>query len=72
MMLLSQEINIKLYQNYTKTYICKISYEIRSIRQIIFNKYATNLKKNDIPEEPEKLKFAAYLNLIIFHFNRWN
>ena len=29
----------KLYQN-----VCKILYKIRSIKQIIFNKYATNLK----------------------------
>ena len=32
------------YKKYTKTYICKILYKIRNIKQIIFNKYATNLK----------------------------
>ena len=41
---LSREIDIKLCQNYTKTYLCKILYKIRNIKQIIFNKYATNLK----------------------------
>ena len=39
-MFLSREIDIKLCQNYTKSYI----YQIRSIKQTIFNKYATNLK----------------------------
>ena len=34
----------KLCQNYTNTNICKILYKIRNIKQIIFNKYATNLK----------------------------
>ena len=43
-MFLSKEIDIKLCQNYTKTYIYEILYEVRSIKQIIFNKYATNLK----------------------------
>ena len=43
-MFLSQEIDIKLCQNYTKTYIYEIWYKISSIKQIIFNKYATNLK----------------------------
>ena len=43
-MFLSREIDIKLCQNYTKTYIYQILYKIRSIKQIIFNNYATNLK----------------------------
>ena len=43
-MFLSREMDIKLYTNYTKTYICKMLYKIRSIKQIIFNKYAINLK----------------------------
>ena len=60
-MLLSQEIDIKLCQSYTKTYICKILYKIRSIKQIIFNKYATNLKTTPFPEEPEKIKFAPII-----------
>ena len=29
-----------------------------SIKQIQFNKYATQIWKKDIPEEPEKLNFA--------------
>ena len=60
-MFLSRETGIKLCQNYTKTYICKILYLIRSIKQIIFNKYATNLKTTPIPEEPEKIKFAPII-----------
>ena len=43
-MFLSPEIDIKLCQHYTKMYICKILYKIHSIEQIIFNKYAANLK----------------------------
>ena len=43
-MFLSREMDINLYQNYTKTYKCNILYKIRSIKQIIFSKYATNLK----------------------------
>ena len=44
-MFLSREIDIKLCKNYTKSYIYQISYKIRSIKQTIFNNYATNLKK---------------------------
>ena len=43
-MFLSREIDIKLCQNYTKTDICQILYKSCSIKQIIFNNYATNLK----------------------------
>ena len=43
-MFLSREIDIKLFQNYTKSYIYQISYKVRSIKQTIFNNYATNLK----------------------------
>ena len=43
-MFLSREIEIQLCQNYTKTYLYQILYKIRSIKQIIFNKYATNLE----------------------------
>ncbi len=57
MMFLSPEIDIKLSQSYTKTYICKILYKIRSIKQVIFNKS----ENNDVPEELEKLKFATFI-----------
>ena len=43
-MFLSQKIDVKLCQNYTKTYKCKILCKIRNIKQIMFNKYSTNLK----------------------------
>ena len=42
-MFLSREIDIKLCENYTKTYIYQILYKNCSIKQIIFNKYATKL-----------------------------
>ena len=41
---LQWEIDIKRCQNYTKSYIYEILYKIRSIKQTIFNNYATNLK----------------------------
>ena len=41
---LYREIDVKRCQNYTKTCVCKILYKIRNIKQIIFNKYETNLK----------------------------
>ena len=43
-MFLSREIDIKPCQIYTKIHISAILYISFSIRQIIFNKYATNLK----------------------------
>jgi len=43
-MFLSREIDKKLYQIFTKIHIYAIVYKIRSIKQIIFNKYETNLK----------------------------
>ena len=61
---MSREIDIKLCQNYTKTHICEIWYKILSFKQIIFSKYATNLKNDDIPKEPEKLRFALFMILI--------
>jgi len=43
-MFLSREIDIKLSQNYNNTYLHKIWYGNLSFKQIIFSKYATNLK----------------------------
>ena len=61
-MFLSQEMDINLYQNYTKMYKCKILYKIRNIKQIIFSKYATNQSENNnIPEKPEKFTFAPII-----------
>ena len=70
-MFLSREIDIKLCQNYTKTYKYKILYKIRSIKQIIFNKYATNLKTTIYPRVAWETQVCSYyyLNLIIFHFH---
>ena len=39
-----------------------ITYYVKIIpKQIIFSKYATNLKKYDISEEPEKLMFSPFI-----------
>jgi len=59
-MFLSPEIDIKLSQSYTKTYICKILYKIRSIKQI-FQQMRNQSENNDIPGESEKLKFAPII-----------
>ena len=64
-MFLSREIDIKRFQNYTKTYICKILHKIRSIKQIIFNKYATNLKTTI---SQRSLRNSSLL-LLLFEFN---
>ena len=65
LMFLSREIDIKLCKNYTKTYIYQILYKSCSVKHIIFNKYATNLKNDYIHEEPENLRFST---VIIFYF----
>ena len=41
-------------------YICKILYKIHSIEQIIFNKYAANLKTT-VSQRTLRLKFAPIL-----------
>ena len=45
-MFLSREIDIKLCQIDTKIHLYAIVYKSCSIKQIIFNKYETNLKKD--------------------------
>ena len=66
-MFLSREIDIKLYKIYTKTYKCKMLYEIRSIKQIKFNKYATNLK---MTISQRSLRNSGLL-LFLFEFNNF-
>ena len=65
---LSREIDIKLCQNYTITYICKILYKIRNIKQIIFSKYATNLKTTI---SQRSLRNSGVL-LLLFEFNNFS
>ena len=65
---LSREIDIKLCQNYTKMYICKILYKIRSVKQIIFNKYATNLKTMI---SQRSLRISGW-PLLLFEFNNFS
>ena len=44
LMFLSREIDIKLWQIYSKTYKYKILYNNRRFKHLIFSKYAINLK----------------------------
>ena len=58
------------------SYIYAIVYKSCSIKQIIFNKYETNLKNDDIPQEPESenLRFSPII-ILKFGFcilNRYN
>jgi len=56
---------LKLDQN---LYICKILYKIYSIKQIIFNKYATNLKTTISQRSLRNSRSLLFFNLIIFYF----
>ena len=66
-MFLSREVDIKLCQNYTKSYIYQISYKIRIIKQTIFNKYATNLKTT-ISYRSLRISDLLLLKIVIFYF----
>ena len=67
-MFLSREIDIKLCQNYTKTYIYQILCKIRSIKQIIFNKYATNLNT----KISQRSLINSGLLLLLFEFSNFS
>ena len=67
-MFLSREIEIKLCQNYTKTFIYQILYKIRSIKQTIFNKYATNLKKT-ISHRSQRISDLLMLQFFNFYLS---
>ena len=67
-MFLSREIDIKLYKIYTKTYKCKMLYEIRSIKQIKFNKYTINLK---MTISQRSLRNSGLI-LLLFEFNNFS
>ena len=72
-MFLSREIDIKLCQNYTKTYktyiyyIYQILFQSCSIKQIIFNKYTTNLKTT-ISYRSLRISDLPLLWFIYFYF----
>ena len=51
-MFLSREIDLKLCQNYTKTYICTIS--IRFVVTDRIQQIRNQSENNDTPEKPEK------------------
>jgi len=59
---LSREIDIKLCQMYTKIHIYAILYKSCRIKQIILNKYATNLKTT-ISDRSLRI-----LGLLLFYF----
>ena len=65
-MFLSREIDMKLCRNYTNTFICKVLYKFRNIKQIILNKYATNLKTKI---SQRSLRNLGVL-LLLFEFNK--
>ena len=65
-MFLSREIDMKLCRNYTNTFICKILYKFRNTKQIILNKYATNLKTKI---SQRSLRNLGVL-LLLFEFNK--
>ena len=66
-MFLSREIDIKLRQNYTKTFKSKILSKICSIKQIIFYKYSTNLKTAISQRSMRNSGF-----LLLFEFNNFS
>ena len=66
-MSLFREIDMKLCKDYTKTYKRKILYKIPNIKQIIFNKYATNLKTTITQMS---LRNSGVL-LLLFEFNNF-
>ena len=41
---------------------------VKTNTQIIFSKYATNLKNDNIPQEPENLRFVHIVILFYFYF----
>ena len=65
-MSLSREIEIKLCQNFTKTYIYEISYKIRSIKQSIFNNYGTNMKMT-ISHRSRRISDMLFLYILNFY-----
>ena len=58
-MFLSREIDLKLCQNFTKTYICTIS--IRFVVTDHIQQIRNQSENNDTPEKPEKFKFSPIL-----------
>ena len=59
-MFLSGEIDIKLCQSYTKTYIC---IRFSKIISVLNRSYSANTQSenDDFPEKPEKLRFAPII-----------
>ena len=66
-MFLSQKIEIKRCQNYTKAYIYEILYKIRSIKQTILKKYSTNMKMT-ISHRILRISDLLLLKFFIFYF----
>ena len=66
-MVLSQEIDIKLCQIYTKIHIYAMFYKSR-FKEIIFSKKRKQSENNYIPQKLENLRFAPILIFILFIF----
>ena len=64
-MFLSREIDIKLCQIFTKIHLYAILYKSWSIKQIIFNKYAMNLKTTI---SHRSLRISGFLILYFFFY----
>jgi len=70
---LSREIDIQLFQIYTKINMYIILYKSSGFKKIKFSKYATNEKTTIFQRSLKKSGLLLlFFDLIIFHFNRWN
>ena len=67
-MVLSQEIDIKLCQIYTKIHIYAMFYKSSRFKEIIFSKKRKQSENNYIPQKPENLRLAPILIFILFIF----
>ena len=68
-MFLSREIDIKLKKNFTTSQKQKILYKIRKYQTDHIQQLRNQSEKDDIPEKPEKLRFApVIIHNFIFAF----
>ena len=68
LMFQSREIDIKLCQLYTKINIYTILNKSSRFKQIIFNQIRNQSENDDIPQEPEILRFAPIIVFFYFAF----
>ena len=69
---LPREIDVKMCQRYTKTYIYKMKYRNQSFKQIL--QIRNESENYDNPEEPKQLRYAPIIIWIYYLviFNRFN